>query len=277
MSLRVDLHAHTTRSDGNTPPRDLVRLAREAGLDVLAVTDHDTVEAVDECLEAGKERGVRVLPGIEMSSRFEGRDVHVLGFGIDHRAPALHARLDELHRLRRERVGRICGKLGALGVALDPAAVLAEAGGKSVGRRHVARAMVKSGLVPSIDEAFNRYLAEGAPANVPANELSPAEAASLIAAHGGVPALAHPGFFDDDALVDRVLDAAPRIRAIEVYHRYDSPRKHLRYLGVARRRGLLVTGGSDFHGDLHPHNAGLGGFLTPPADWKDLEMRLRGL
>jgi predicted metal-dependent phosphoesterase TrpH len=112
---------------------------------------------------------------------------------------------------------------------------------------------------------------------VPANELTPADAASLIASHGGVAALAHPGFFEEDAIVDRILDAAPRIRGIEVYHRYGSPRRHLRYLGIARRRGLLVTGGSDFHGDQHPHNAGLGKFVTPPGDWKDLAMRLGAL
>ncbi len=277
QSPRVDLHSHTTRSDGATPPRDLVGLAREAEIDVLAVTDHDTVEGVEECLAAGREFGVRVLPGIEMSSRAEGRDVHVLGIGIDHRSSDLQERLSELHRQRRERVGRICEKLAGLGVTLDPAAVLAQAGGKSVGRKHVARALVKQGTVPSIDEAFNRYLAEGSPANIPANELGAAEAAALIVRHGGMAVLAHPGFLDDDALVERILDAAPRIRGIEVYHRYDSPRKHLRYLEVARRRNLLVTGGSDFHGDEHPHNAGLGAFLTPPADWKVLEMRLPGL
>jgi hypothetical protein len=275
--LRVDLHSHTTRSDGNTPPRELVRLAREAGLDVLAVTDHDTVEAVEDCLGAGKEFGVRVVPGIELSAHFEGRDVHVLGFGIDVRSPSLRASLEELHRLRRERVGRICGKLAGLGVALEPSEVLAEAGGKSVGRRHVARAMLKKGLVRSIDDAFDRFLAEKSPANVPAHELTPAGAAELVAGNGGVASLAHPGFLDDDPLVERILDSAPRIRAVEVYHRYDSPRKHLRYLEVARRRGLIATGGSDFHGDEHPHNAGLGSFLTPPRDWKDLEMRLSGL
>jgi hypothetical protein len=274
---RVDLHAHTTRSDGATPPRDLVRLAREAGVDVLAVTDHDTTEAVEEALDAGKELGVRVVPGIEMSSRFEGRDVHLLGIGIDHRSPELQAGLAELHRQRRERVVRICGKLAELGRALDPAQVLAQAGGKSVGRKHVARAMVKAGLVATVDEAFDRYLAEGSPANVPANELSARDAARLIARHRGVAVLAHPGFFDDDALVERLLDDAPLVRGIEVYHRYDSPRKHLRYLGIAHRRHLLVTGGSDFHGDEHPHNAGLGGFVTPPERWKDLENRLTGL
>src|SRR5215204_1589998 len=124
MPIVVDLHSHTTCSDGRTPPRDLVRLAKEKGVHVLAVTDHDTVEA--------KTQGVRVLPGIELSSRFEGHDVHVLGFGLDHTSPSLLKRLGELHESRRLRVGKICEKLAGLGLALEASEVLKEAGGKSV-------------------------------------------------------------------------------------------------------------------------------------------------
>jgi predicted metal-dependent phosphoesterase TrpH len=274
MALRVDLHTHTTCSDGRTPPRELVRLAKTSGVHVLAVTDHDTVEALPECIDEGRALGVRVIAGIEVSSRFEGRDVHVLGFGLDHQSPALLARLAELHEGRRVRVGKICEKLAALGVALDVGDVLAEAGGKSVGRRHVARAMLKKGLVRTIDEAFEKYLGQDSPANVAPSEMSPADAARLILGHGGVPSLAHPGFLDDDAIVGRILDSAP-IRAIEVYHRYRSSNKYLRYLDLARRRNLRITGGSDFHGDDHPKNGSLGSFTCPPACWKDLEFSLR--
>lgn len=273
-SLRVDLHSHTTASDGAFAPRDLVRLAAEAKVDVLAVTDHDCVDAVEECLDEGKLRGVRVLPGIELSSRFEERDVHVLGYGFDWRAPELRKRLSGVHERRRRRVDEICAKLGALGVRLDPADVLAEAKGKSVGRKHVARALVKQGRVGSQDEAFGRWLGTGSPANVPVHELPPQDAARLVEAHGGLAVLAHPGFLDDPALAARVLDAAPSIRGIEVWHRYRSATRHRPFLELARQRMLLATGGSDFHGDGHPNNGGLGDFLTPAADWKDLEMRL---
>ena len=275
MDLVVDLHTHTTCSDGHTPPRELIRLAKQTGVHVIAVTDHDSVEAIPECLDEGRRLGVRVLSGIEMSSRFEGHDIHVLGFGIDSEAPALLARLAELHESRRIRVGKICEKLAALGVALEPAEVLREAGGKSVGRRHVARAMVKKGLVGSLHEAFDKFLGQGSPANVPANELTPADAARLILEHGGIPAFAHPGFLDDESVVEKVLDSAP-IRAIEVFHRYRSATRHLRYLDLARRRNLRVTGGSDFHGDDHPKNGSLGSFITPPPFWKELENGLRG-
>lgn len=273
---RADLHSHTNRSDGNTPPRELVRLARAAGVDVLAVTDHDTTEALDECLEEAPAAGVRVIPGIELSSRLEGHDVHVLGYGLDHRAAALNERLAQLHRLRRERVEKICAVLAGLGVALAPEAVLRQAGGKSVGRRHVARAMVREGLVGSIEEAFGRFLGSDSPAYLPAHEMTPAEAVLLVRRHGGIAVLAHPGFLDADGLVERVLDAAP-FRGIEVFHRYDSPNKHLAYLDVARRRGLLVTGGSDFHGDDSRKNAPLGAFVCPPHFWKDFEKAIGGL
>ena len=274
--MTVDLHSHTTRSDGRVAPRDLIRLAKAQGVDVLAVTDHDTVEAIPECLEEGKAQGVRVIPGIEMSSRFEGNDVHVLGYGIDHRAPELLNRLEGLHESRRARVGKICEKLKGLGVDLDPAEVLSEAGGKSVGRKHVARALLKKGLVRSIDDAFNKYLGQGSPANVPANELTPADAARWILEFGGVPSLAHPGFLEDPTMAERIIDSTP-IRAIEVFHRYRSATRHLRYLELARRRGLRITGGSDFHGDEHPNNGSLGSFSCPPAYWKEFESRLRGL
>jgi predicted metal-dependent phosphoesterase TrpH len=276
MPLTVDLHSHTSCSDGRLAPRDLIRLAKEQGVHVLAVTDHDSVEALPECLEEGRVQGVRVIPGIEMSSRFEGHDVHVLGLGLNHQAPSLLKKLGELQASRRARVGLICEKLKTLGIALEPSEVLAEAGGKSVGRKHVARAMVKKGLVGSIDEAFNKYLGQGSPANVPANEMTPADAAWLVLDHGGLPSLAHPGFLEDPAIVERILDSAP-IRAIEVYHRYRSATRHLRFLEVARRRNLKITGGSDFHGDEHPNNGSLGAFRCPPADWKDLENALLSL
>jgi predicted metal-dependent phosphoesterase TrpH len=272
----VDLHTHTTCSDGRTPPRELIRLARQAGVDVIAVTDHDSVEALPDCIDEGQKQGVRVLPGIEMSSRFEGQDVHVLGFGIDHTSPELLGRLSELHEGRRARVGRICEKLAGLGVALEPAEVLQEAGGKSVGRRHVARALLKKGLVRTLQEAFDKYLGQNSPANVPANEMTPADAARLILRHRGLPSLAHPGFLEDDGIVERILDSSP-IRAVEVFHRYRSSTRHLRYLDLARRRQLRVSGGSDFHGDEHPKNGALASYTCPPAFWKELEISLRAL
>jgi hypothetical protein len=271
--MKVDLHSHTTCSDGRNEPSELVRLAKAAGIDVLAVTDHDTLDGIAPAAEEGKRIGVRVVAGVEMSSQFEGHDVHVLGIGIDPANPELDRQLGEMRAARRVRVGRICDALAGQGVKLDPADVLAEAGGKSVGRKHVARAMVKRGLVPDQQTAFDRYLGQGAPAHVPSTEIPPARATAFIRRAGGLPILAHPHFFDDDALVGRILDST-LFAGIEAFHRYEKPGRHVGFLALARRRNLLVSGGSDYHGDDHPHNAGLGRYLTPRDQWLALERRL---
>jgi len=272
--MLIDLHSHTTCSDGRNPPAELVRLARAAGIDVLAVTDHDTTAGIREAVREGKRVGVRVVPGIEISSRLGTEDVHILGIGIDASNRALQTRLTAMRRARKTRVRKICAALAGLGLKLDPADVLAEAGGKSVGRKHVARAMVKRGLVESEREAFDRYLGSGGPANVAPTELEPSAASRLIRGAGGIPILAHPHFFGNDRVVEAILDASA-VRGIEAYHRYERPRKYLAYLAMARERNLLVTGGSDYHGDDHPHNAGMGEFLTPPDQWAAMERRLR--
>ena len=271
--MKVDLHSHTNRSDGRDAPDALARKARAAGIDVLAVTDHDTLDGIAGAAREGRTIGLRVVPGVEMSSQFEGRDVHVLGIGIDPAHRGLRGQLAAMRRARKARVAKICAALAEAGLKLDPEDVLAEAGGKSVGRKHVARALVKRGLVRNEGIAFEKYLGEGAPAHVRSTELSPAEAAAFIHQAGGLAVLAHPHFFGDDALVRRILASAP-IAGIEAHHRYERPRKYLAYLAIARERNLIVTGGSDYHGDDHPHNAGMGEFLTPPDQWARIERRL---
>jgi predicted metal-dependent phosphoesterase TrpH len=272
--MKIDLHSHTTCSDGRNPPAELARLARAAGIDVLAVTDHDTLDGIAPAAEEGKRIGLRVIAGVEMSSQFEGRDVHVLGIGIDPSDGALNGQLESMRAARRERVKKICAALAAQGVNLSPEDVLAEAGGKSVGRKHVARAMVKRGIVPNDGEAFEKYLGEGGPAHVPSTEIPPSRAASFIRKAGGLPVLAHPHFFEDDALVGRILDST-RFAGIEAYHRYERPGRHVAFLALARARQIFVTGGSDYHGDDHPHNAGLGEYLTPADQWALMAARLR--
>ncbi len=271
--MKVDLHSHTTCSDGRTPPAELARVARAVGIDILAVTDHDTVDGIAPAAREGRKLGLRVVPGLEMSAQFEGRDVHVLGIGIDPADRALRAQLAAMRRARKVRVRKICAALAKEGLALDPGDVLAEAGGKSVGRKHVARALVMRGLVPHEQAAFDRYLGEGAPAHVASTEITPARAASFIRRAGGLPVLAHPHFFGDDALVRRILDST-LFAGIEAHHRFERPRKYLAYLAIARERNLIVTGGSDYHGDGHPRNAGMGEFLTPPDQWVRIERRL---
>ena len=271
--MKIDLHSHSTHSDGLTTAVDLVHKMKAAGVAIFSLTDHDTTEGVEEAVVAGKKLGVEVVPGIEISSRYANEDVHVLGIGVDIASKPMQEKLAAMRASRIARVEKICAELGKLGKVLDAKAVFAEAGGKSVGRKHVARAMVKAGLVKTQQEAFDQYLGSGKPANVPPNELSPAEAVGLVRSAGGIAVLAHPGFFDDDGLVERILDETP-VEGIEVFHQYDSPRKHLRYAGMAERRDLIMTGGSDFHGEAHKHAVELGVHLTPPAQWRRLAARL---
>jgi hypothetical protein len=271
--MKVDLHSHTTCSDGRNSPEELVHLARAGGIDVLAVTDHDVTDGIAPAAREGARIGLHVVPGLEMSAQFEGRDVHILGIGINPAHKPLRARLASMRRARKVRVRKICAALAEAGLKLDPADVLAEAAGKSVGRKHVARALVKRGLVRNEGVAFEKYLGEGAPAHIRSTEISPAQAVSFIRGAGGLPVLAHPHFFGDDALVRRILDSAA-FAGIEAYHRFERPRKYVAYLAIARERNLLVTGGSDYHGDDHPHNSGFGKFLTPPDQWARIERRL---
>jgi predicted metal-dependent phosphoesterase TrpH len=219
--MKIDLHSHTTCSDGRNPPAELARLARAAGIDVLAVTDHDTLDGIAPAAEEGARIGLRVIAGVEMSSQFEGRDVHVLGIGIDPSDGALNGQLESMRAARRERVKKICAALAAQGVNLSPEDVLAEAGGKSVGRKHVARAMVKRGIVPNDGEAFEKYLGEGGPAHVPSTEIPPSRAASFIRKAGGLPVLAHPHPGLDAVRGDR---GVPSVRAARATCRVSRPR-----------------------------------------------------
>jgi predicted metal-dependent phosphoesterase TrpH len=243
----IDLHTHTTASDGLLAPRDLVRAAARAGVTVLAVTDHDTAGGLDEALAEGPAAGVRVLPGIELSAHAGGMDVHLLGYFIDHREPALAALLGDLRRGRVERIHRMVGALQAAGVRVTAEEVFAEAGPGTVSRAHVARVLVRRGIVPSFARAFERYLGRNARAYVPSNALTPAEAVRRIRGAGGVPVLAHPVDLPDDGIIPALVQDG--IEGLEAFARDASPSSVERYVRIARDFKLLVTGGSDFHGE----------------------------
>lgn len=241
-----DLHLHTTASDGTWSPEGLVRAAREAGLAAIAVTDHDTTAAVHVAQAAGKRLGVEVLAGVELSLRTDGQEVHVLGYGIDPGDPVLGDRLAAVRTRRAERTAAILSRLAEHDRPLDPARVQAIAGRGSIGRPHIARAMVEKGYVASISEAFDRWLAEGRPAFVPRAAVSPADGIAWIRAAGGVSVLAHPGLLKDDRIIPELVTLG--LDGIEVYHPSHPPEDVICYLRQAEEHGLLVTGGSDCHG-----------------------------
>ncbi|MCD9026555.1 PHP domain-containing protein [Cohnella silvisoli] len=251
MKNRADLHTHTTASDGMFRPEVNVRLAKEAGLAAVAITDHDTVAGIPEALEAGQTYGIVVVPGVEISTAADGKDIHVLGYGFATDDPVLLERLLSLRNIRNRRNVDILAKLALLGMSVTQEELEAAAGKSSksdgsVGRPHIAQVLVDKGYVTDIRAAFDRYLGEGKPAYANPSRISPAEAIRWIHDAGGTAIIAHPGLYDDDPLVLSLLDSAAD--GLEAFHSDHDPEMERRYEEWSVNRGKLVTGGSDFHG-----------------------------
>lgn len=268
----IDLHLHTNASDGRCSPRELVGLASASGLSVVGVVDHDTFAAQAEVAELAGAAGLRTVPGIEITAVWQDSDVHVLGYYLDPSNAVLTRFLERQLADRIRRVHAILDRLRALRVPVDFAQVVVPVGSRTphaIGRSQVARALVQAGHAADTREAFDRYLAEGRPAFVPRSGATPAEVVRLIVAAGGVASLAHPGLLGRDELIPDLVAAG--MRAIEAYHPDHDEDATARYAAIARREGLAVTGGSDFHGD-EVHGAALLGRITlPVADFDCLE------
>jgi 3',5'-nucleoside bisphosphate phosphatase len=249
----IDLHLHSTCSDGAHAPAEVIRLAADAGLAAVALCDHDNIDGIDEALAAGRVLGVEVLSGVELSVVWEGlEDIHLLGYGFDHHHPALTQALQAFRDFRENRneqlVARVNDKLRHEGrQPIDFERVLALAGG-TVGRPHIAMALREQQLVTTSEEAFQRYLV---PCNVAKRYFPVDEAIALIKTAGGVAVLAHPPFITNDrTLFLRLLDAlvAMGLEGVEAYSNGACNDDIDWYITESRRRGLLITGGSDFHG-----------------------------
>jgi predicted metal-dependent phosphoesterase TrpH len=249
--LRYDLHAHTNASDGVCSPEELVRLARKAGLQGLAVTDHDTVAGVAAAEEAAAELGLELIPGIELSIQTDAQDIHVLGYWIDHRAPELRAALAELFTMRERRVRTMLDKLADLGYALDYEEVSDQVGGGIPGRPHVARALVARGYVEYGEEAFERFIGNDGPAYVPKSLMDPERGFALLRRFGAVPVLAHPGLTDYPRFLDRFI--ALGLAGLEVDHPKHDLVARAELRALCRERDLVATGGSDYHFPGPPH------------------------
>lgn len=249
--MGIDLHTHSTRSDGTTTPSDTVALAAAAGLGGIALTDHDTTEGWDEAAAACHDHGLRFVPGVELSTELQGRSVHMLGYFVD---PSYQPLVAECDRLRNERVRRaeaMVAKLAAMGVDISFEDVAAKADGAPIGRPHIAAVMVGAGAVPDVDHAFDGYIEDGGPAYVPKHALSPEDGVALISDAGGVAVLAHPGISTRDAPVDLVLlDAlvAAGLTGVEADHAAHDDEAQRFWRAAARARNLYITGASDFHG-----------------------------
>jgi len=252
---RLDLHLHTIHSDGSCTPTEVVNMARQAGVTALAITDHDIMTGVVEAMEAGQQCGIEIIPGVEISSLSGNSELHILGYFLDRQDPDLLARLKTLRDGRHLRNPQIIERLQTLGIDITYDEVRALAGSDSVGRPHIARALMDKRVVASAKEAFDRFLADGKPAYVPRELPSPVEAIHWIKAARGLAVLAHPTWVKvaEQPLVDLVRQLkADGLDGVEVYYSTHAARQTREYLSLAQQLGLLVTGGSDFHGITKP-------------------------
>jgi len=270
----IDLHTHTTASDGRCAPSELVRRAAAAGVHVLSVTDHDTTAAAGAASAACASAGIEFVPGIEITAVVDGRDVHVLGYFIDPDSAPLAAFLGEQRRRRIERVRQMIERLRTIGIVLDAEAVLKPGRDdttKAAGRPWIARALVAAGHAADTKDAFDLFLVPGKPAFVPRIGPSPADVFARIHASGGVASLAHPGLLARDDLIPGFTSAG--LDALEAHHSRHTPDDTNRYLATAVRYGLAVTGGSDYHADPSHDRGGPGSVSLPPEAFQTLKDR----
>jgi 3',5'-nucleoside bisphosphate phosphatase len=270
----IDLHLHTTASDGVCRPSELVDMAWRAGIRTMSVTDHDTVAAVAEIAALTREIGMTFVPGIEITAVHDGRDVHVLGYFIDPESGPFAEFLQLQRADRVRRLGEMVDRLAELGKPINREKVLAkkEAGG-SLGRPLVARALVKAGHAADMRQAFDELIGDGRPAFVPRVGSSPSDVVSIISQAGGVASLAHPGLLKRDDLIPALAEAG--LPALEAFHSDHSPETTEHYLALAERYGLAVSGGSDYHGEPVRRKSAFGRIGLPIEHFERLSARAR--
>ncbi|MBQ2896503.1 MAG: PHP domain-containing protein [Oscillospiraceae bacterium] len=273
----IDLHLHSTVSDGTVSPRGLVEEAAELGLAAISVTDHDSVGGVAEALAAGAELGVEVVPGIEVSSDYLDNNVHILGYYIDPAASSLRPVLDWVATERNERNEKIVAMLAAAGYDISMAALRAAYPGAVLGRPHFCEYLMHRGYIRSVKEGFDTLLGTGCPFYLPKRRLSIEKAVESIRNAGGIPVLAHPMMYGyDRAGIGRLLDTVTElgIRHVEAYYSENSPEDETWLLAEGERRGFGITGGSDYHGSRKPHirmGSGKGGLRVPESVLQELK------
>jgi 3',5'-nucleoside bisphosphate phosphatase len=266
----IDLHLHTTASDGLLPPSELVSRAAECGLGTISVTDHDTCAGLAEADVVARRLGLRLICGVEITAVEDGRDVHMLAYFVDPVNVALSEFLRAQRAQRVERVRQIGQRLASLGYAIDVERLTA-ASGRSIGRPQLADALVGAGHVADRDDAFARLLGAGRPAFVPRRGPAPEAVVAVVREAGGLVSMAHPGLTAMDHLIPRL--AAAGLHALEVRHSDHDAATEARYRHLAAEYGLAVSGGSDYHGDVGHRAASLGRVTLPAEDFAALEAR----
>lgn len=272
MAFYADLHSHSNASDGSDPPARVVERAAAAGLKVLALTDHDTVAGVREAQEAGRKFDVQIIEGAELTCYVQGKEVHVLGYGIDIDSDELNSHCEEFQKARIERARQIGDRLADAGVPVDMDKVMAEADGGVVGRPHVANALIEAGHVADFQEAFDRYLAEGKPACVPKMQVTAKQCVDVIRNAGGVAIMAHPNLGPRVDQIPALIEAGAA--GIEVWHSAHDQEGTDKLFVLAEQHGWQKTGGSDCHGSIKGMGPILGDFGLQEEGWKKFESYL---
>ncbi|MEI8032840.1 MAG: PHP domain-containing protein [Chlorobiaceae bacterium] len=261
---KADLHIHTKCSDGIFSPEEIIEKAALNGLKAISITDHDSVSGIDKAKPLALERGVELVPGVEMSSTYKGYDIHVLGYFFDYQQSALKEYLDHCRHLRTERAERMVSKLAKMGVKIGIEQIIVKAQNGSVGRPHIAQVLQDGGYVKSFSEAFSRYLGSHSPAYVKSIETHPAEVIRLINEASGLSFLAHPAQNVPDETLKQLITFG--LDGIEIVHPSHDTYKQNYYREIANEYFLLFSGGSDYHG-LKERDEDLFGKVTIPCEW----------
>jgi len=243
----IDLHIHSTCSDGLDTPEELVDIALSKGFEAISITDHDTVEGANRAIEAARDKDIEVIPGVELSAFDKDQDIHILAYYVDCNEPEFKDSIKLFTDKRRERAEEIVKCLNHLGLDVSFDNVLKIAHGAPIGRPHIAEALLSGNLVYTYNEAFVRYIGKNRPAYVPKYKISPKDTIELVLRNGGVPVLAHPGILNRDEYIPEMLEYG--LKGLEVVHPLHSPEKITYYENLARKYGLIETGGSDWHGE----------------------------
>jgi len=244
--MYADLHIHCNASDGILTPEEIVNLALQKGLSVISITDHDTTEGMERALDAAGGTGLEVIPGIELNADWDEAEVHILGYYLDYNFQPFRDALCEIRRARERRAKLMIANLAKMGVDLSCEQVKRIAGEATICRPHIARAMMEKGYVNSINDAFERYLSPGKPGYVPREKLHPFAAIAMIERAKGIPVLAHPALSKRDDLIPAFVKKG--LLGIEVYYPLHKPEMVEKYMWFCRKYGLVMTGGTDFHG-----------------------------
>jgi len=266
----IDLHVHTTASDGKHPPSEIVRMAGEGRMKVVAITDHDTVNGLPEAIaEARKFPSLTVIPGVEISTDVPAGEVHVLGYFVNYADGGFRTTFEQMGNARKERAQKIINKLKHLGIHISWNRVQEIAGNGTVGRPHIAEAMLERGYISNFKEAFNKYIGRGCPAYVEWEKMTPVKATELILENGGLPVLAHPLTASDPGALTSELKAAG-LAGIEVFYDSYCPEEIEICREMALKNDLIMTGGSDFHGLETNVETPLGGVMVPESSAESL-------